>query len=260
MDRPLSILLVEDDPRDCQEIVGYIESVSNIRLAGVTNNTAQALEYVTDMHPDAIILDLELHKGLGDGLAFLESLKEIRRNLPIYVLVTTNNISQITHSSARMLGADFIMIKSQKDYSAKTAIDFLSSLKDIIQSNRKTVVGTENADTPQQRKQRIMNRIIKEIDRLGVPHNAMGRKYLIDGIEMIIEGQAGKLYTTISAKHGKTYASVERAMLHAIERTWKSADSSDLEQYYTARINSVRGVPTTTEFVFYYANKIKNDF
>lgn len=260
MDRPLSILLVEDEPLECQEIVEYIDAISGVQLIGVTNNTAQALESVTDMRPDAIILDLELHKGYGNGLTFLESLKEIRKKLSIYVLVTTNNISYVTHDSARMLGADFIMLKTQEDYSAKSVIDFLCSLKSIIHSNRKTTADGGKEESPKQREQRIINRIITEIDRIGIAPNAIGRKYLIDAITLVINGKTEKINTTISEKYDKTEPSVERAMQNAIEKAWKTADVNDLEKHYTAQIRSTRGIPTIMEFIFHYAEKIKNDY
>jgi len=260
MGRPLSILLVEDEPLECQEIIGYIESTSDVQLVGVTNNTTQALEYVTDMCPDAIILDLELHKGYGNGLTFLDSLKEIRRKSPVYVLVTTNNISYITHESARILGADFIMLKSQEDYSAKNVVDFLYSLKKIIQSSKKTVTDVIKEDSPHYKEQRIMNRIITEIDYIGIAPNATGRKYLIDSIMMVINGQSEKFTNAIAEKYTKTEPSIERAMQNAIERAWRTADINDLEKHYTARIYSARGVPTIMEFIYHLAEKIKNDY
>ncbi|MCL1883021.1 MAG: response regulator [Defluviitaleaceae bacterium] len=258
MSKPLSILLVEDEPLECQKIIEYVDITHDVQLVGVTNNTTQALEYVIDMRPDAIILDLELHKGYGNGLAFLESLKEIRKRLPTYVLVTTNNISYTTHDSARMLGADFIMLKIQEDYSAKSVIDFLRSLKRIIHS--KTTAHVVNEESPNQREQRITNRIITEIDYVGIAPNAIGRKYLISAIMLVINGQTEKISTKISEKYEKTEPSVERAMQNAIERAWKTADINDLEKHYTARIRSARGVPTIMEFIFHYAEKIKRDY
>ena len=63
--------------------------------------------------------------------------------------------------------------------------------------------------------------------------------------------------------HPETYkksdASVERAMQNAINRAWRHSDIEELLAHYTARIRSEKGVPTTLEFVFYYANKIKTD-
>ncbi|MCL1918237.1 MAG: response regulator [Peptococcaceae bacterium] len=258
MGRPLSILLIEDEPQECQEMIQCIESTNDVHLVGVTNNVIQALEYVTDFLPDAIILDLELHKGYGNGLEFLNLLQKTNLSVPIYVLVTTHNISYVTHEGARKMGADFIMVKSQEDYSAKSVIDFLSSLKSIIHGNRKVAAQSDTAESPQQKQQRIVKRIITDLDRIGIPPNAMGRGYLIDGITLIINGQNEKICAALSAKYAKTEASVERAMQNAIEKAWRTAPIDDLEKYYTARINSVKGVPTLTEFMYYYAEKITN--
>ncbi len=257
MEKPLSILLIEDEPLECQEMIRQIESTKEVKLVGVTNNIVKALEYVTDMQPDAIILDLELHKGYGNGLTFLDSLREIRLNVPIYVLVTTHNISSITHEGARKMGADFIMLKSQEDYNAKRVIEFLCSLKNIIQSNKNTIIHLDDKESIEQKQQRIKNRVITELEHIGISPNVIGRKYLIDSIIHVINDNSESILTAISAKYAKTEASVERAMQNAINRAWKTAHIDDLEKYYTARIRSARGVPTIMEFIYYYAEKLR---
>ena len=88
---------------------------------------------------------------------------------------------------------------------------------------------------------------------------AIGYKYLTDAILLVMEGHTNNLCTTIGDKYSKTDASVERAMQNAINNAWRSNDIDELLKHYSARINSDRGVPTLTEFVYYYANKIKND-
>lgn len=66
--------------------------------------------------------------------------------------------------------------------------------------------------------------------------------------------------TVIAQKYGKTDASVERAMQNAINRAWRTGNVEELLFYYTARINPSRGVPTITEFISYYANKLKSEY
>ena len=259
MEKQLSILLIEDEPMECQEIIEYVESKDGTQLVGVTNNIDKALEYVMDSQPDAIILDLELHKGYGNGLTFLDSLREMRLSYPVYVLVTTNNVSQITHDGARKMGADFIMLKSQEDYSAKRVIEFLCSLKSIIQSNKKAVARPGNTETPGQKRQKNKKRIIDELERIGIAPNVLGRKYLIDCISILIDGQSKEFTAVVAEKYDKSVASIERAMQNAIEKAWKTSCIEDLGKYYTARIHSARGVPTMMEFIHYYAEKIKNE-
>lgn len=64
----------------------------------------------------------------------------------------------------------------------------------------------------------------------------------------------------VARKWGKAESSVERAMQNAINRAWNMADTKELLANYTAIIKSDRGVPTLTEFIYYYAMKIRPDF
>ena len=260
MYKSLSILLVEDDPEDCAAFVQYIDSIENIRLVGVTNNSDKALAYTKDYCPDAIILDLELHRGYGNGISFLMALEREYPAFFPYILVTTNNISPITHTKARQLGADFVMLKSQADYSAQSAVDFLLSVKEIIHDSRKKSMASKNSDIepPAEAKRRLLLKISDEIDLIGISPKVIGRNYLIDAIMLIIDGQKQGYIANIAKKYNKSDASVERAMQNAINRAWRTTDIEELQSNYTARINSEKGFPTLTEFVFYYANKLKN--
>jgi len=261
MDKALTVLLVEDDQEECETFVRLIDPMEDVRLIGVTNNDTKALEYVKDHLPDAVILDLELHKGKGTGIAFLEALKEMQIKTPPYILVTTHNISRITHERVRNEGADFIMVKSQEDYSADKAIKFLKSLKQTIQESRKKIQKQNGLaeDSPYDLKKRQEVRVSTEIDLIGISPKAVGRSYLIDAIMCRIEGQTGQ-FTVIAKKYGKTEASVERAMQNAINRAWNTMHPDDLLTHYTSRVHSEKGVPSVTEFICYYANKMKVEY
>ena len=259
MEDILSVLLVEDEPGECRNIIDCIESLDDVRLICAENNAFKALEHVQDSLPDAVILDLELHKGGGNGLTFLNSLREMKLPVQPYVLVTTNNVSYITHESARRMGADFIMLKSQEDYSAQNVIGFLRSLKQMIHNARRACAQSGAADeSAERRKQRIKTRVVAELDRIGISPKVIGRKYLIDGILLIIDGRHTGVYSAIGEKYGKSDASVERAMQNAINKAWRTTDIDDLQKYYTIRISSSKNVPTITEFIYYYAERIKN--
>jgi len=235
--------------------------MEDINLIGVTNNEAKALEYVRDHLPDAVILDLELHRGKGNGIAFLEALKVMRMKLPPYILVTTHNISRMTHDRVRQEGADFIMVKSQEDYSTSNVIEFLRSLKKTIHESRKKMQQRNGFDdeSPHDIKKRLEMRVTAEIDQIGISPKALGRSYLIDAIMYRADGQHGQI-GAISKKYGKTEASVERAMQNAINKAWSTMQPDDLLLHYTAHIHSDKGVPTVTEFVCHYANKLKIEY
>ena len=260
MNRELNIMIIEDDATVCKHFAEYADVTKEVSIIAVTNNSYRALELIEECLPDAIILDLELNQGKGNGLLFLQDFNNLSIPFKPFILVTTNNSSKMTYDYARQLGADFIMSKHQEDYSEKTAIDFLKMMKDIIQNNiRNHHPDYELSESASQRKKRLTRLISIELDHIGISPKAIGYKYLTDAIFLVLDGHKNNLCTAIGQKYSKTNTSVERAMQNAINNAWRSNDIDELLKHYTARIHSEKGVPTLTEFVYYYANKIKND-
>jgi len=257
MNRPLSVLLIEDDPGECSQFNHAADDLEDVCLVAATNNAKAALEHTTDYLPDAIILDLELHKGGGDGISFLRTLNSAGLPYTPYILVTTNNINPVTHEQVRRLGAGFIIVKSQEGYSAEYVIEFLRNIKQSIQSSRNKEPAAEALEPPTNRKKRLAAQASAEIDLIGISPKVIGRRYLIDSILLLIENQEQNPIAAVAQKYGKTDASVERAMQNAIDKAWRSNDIEDLQKVYTARISSDKGVPTLTEFIFFYVNKMQ---
>lgn len=255
-----SILLVEDDPVACKEFIDYVEKKNDVNIVSITNNASKALSDIHSYLPDAIILDLELHHGSGNGLEVLMGLQDMCLNKIPYILITTNNSSNITYEFARQLGADYIMSKHQDDYSSEKALDFLYMMKDIIKSKQKVLPNNYyEVLTEEERLKRNRRRIITELNNIGINPKAVGYQYLIDAIELIIQKPTQNLCSVIGKKHKKTDSSVERAMQNAINRAWNLTDIDELLHHYTAKIHSDKGTPTVTEFIYYYANKIKEN-
>ena len=261
MDSVLSVLMVEDDPDEYNAFIRAAETVNDIRLIGTTNSEIKALEYVKDHLPDVVILDLELHKGTGSGISFLTTLKKMRLKYTPFILVTTHNISKITHDLARNSGADYILVKSQEDYNTQYVINFLRTGKNTILESRKKAIDKSGTidETPNMLKKRLETRITTEIDQVGISPKVVGRNYLIDAIMLRIEGQSNQI-AEIARKYSKTDASVERAMQNAINKAWSTMQPDDLMLHYTARIQSEKGVPTLMEFIYHYANKLKTEY
>ena len=260
IDRQLTVLLIEDDEKACQEIDLYIDTCDDIHLAATTNNTAKALELTKYHLPDAVILDLELHKGSGNGLLYLQELSKLNLTHAPYILVTTNNSSSITYEYARKLGADFILAKYESEYSAQYVVEFLRMMRDVIID--KCVQKAESMQipsSPELQERKLRQRIQRELNFVGLNPKAVGYGYLTEAIIMVYHQPEANLAATIASKAKRTTSSVERAMQNAIDSAWKHSDIEDLLKYYTARIHSDKGVPTTMEFVYYYANKIKNE-
>lgn len=252
----LSILLIEDDKTACDEIQNYINSIDDIHLAGITNNANNALELVQSLLPDVILLDLELHLGGGNGLIFLQKLNQMQLTIKPFILVTTNNTSQITFASARKLGADFILTKYESGYSPQYIVEFIHLMKDVILSHNVVPAQFRQELSPDTQKRNLTQRIQRELHLVGISTKAVGFQYLVDAILLTTQKPTTNISRILSEKYGKSDASIERAMQNAINRAWQTNNPDDLLKYYTARIRSDRGVPTLMEFIHYYARQL----
>ena len=275
----LTLLLVEDDKQASKEMIACADTFDDITFTGATDNSTEAVALVHERLPHAIILDLELHNGSGSGLAFLHALKEHAPAKKPYIIVTTNNSSQITYDAARQAGADYIFYKHQADYSADTVLSFLQMLKKVILDNymasgtastqmipsdsTKTTGTTGSAKSTKaslEADRHMIRRIHLELDQIGINPKVKGYQYLTDAIYLVMHTPPRNLCTKLAQTHGKTESSIQRAMQNAIAKAWRTAPIDDLLKFYTAKINSEKGVPTITEFVYYYANKLKNEY
>ena len=260
----LNVLLIEDDSTACQNLVKAFDKKTNMTLVDYTNSSYKAIELVQSIQPDVIILDLELHEGEGSGIEFLCHYNKLNLAHPAFILVTTFNISKMTHQRIRQLGADFILSKGQENYAADSVVSFLETMIEVISvkdenAAPKSLASNLEKVTSTSEKETADIKILRELDYIGIAPNALGRKYLLDSILLVSQDFSGKLYAEVAKKYDKTPPSVERAMQNAIEKAWKTTDIYDLETYYTARVSSTRGIPTIMEFIYYYAEKIKNN-
>lgn len=290
MTEPMKILLLEDELQDCMEIEKYVDTLEDVTLVGCTGSSGEALEITSRTCPDAIIVDLELHQGSGNGLQFLAGLKQLHLSYLPYLLITTNNSSHTTHEAARTLGADFILTKYEADYSARYVIDFLRMMREIIEArnngpsqvhdspsgynsttgngsnidayNNLHTVNSMNASNAAAHsstipcKRTLTQIIYEELNLVGISPKTVGYKYLADAIQIKMQDPDANIYAILGPRYQKSDASIERAMQNAINRAWRISDPDDLLTYYTARIRSDRGVPTIMEFIYYYATKL----
>lgn len=263
MQPELKIVIIEDNAMDRQSLIDSAARASFMTVVAATSSDEEGIEYVKDFLPHAVILDLELHEGVGSGVSFLKMLNEIEVPLRPFVLVTTHNSSHIVHTQVRKLGADFIMSKMQKGYCADSVISFLSDMRDVIFSsvapnNTTRPSGNEGAVSPAQSAKRLMNRLNAEFDNIEMSHKLSGRRYLIEVICLIVESTyvENDAVKVVAKRNKKTDIATIQAMTNAIKKTWLTANDESLYKYYTGTVRSETGVPTVTEFIYYYVDKI----
>ena len=260
MEKEIKVLLLEDDTALCESFVKCFEDMEGIVLSSVTNSVQKALEDIRNLRPDAVILDLELHLGQGDGLTFLSKLGKMKEIDKPYVLVNTNNSSQITYEIVRNLGADYVFYKHTLGNTPEMIAEFL-----IIAVNHKELRNTDNTASATEESQstrdcaEVRKKIADELNKVSINPKRKGYQYLADAIEIYIGGAVVNVSELIGQKYGKKAKSVERAMQTAIDEAWDNSDPDELGKYYKARYSANRLSPTVKEFISYYAAKIGKD-
>ena len=78
MNHDLRILILEDDSSACNSLQEYAQTKENITIVACTSSASEALKLVTQAQPNAVIVDLELHEGSGNGLQFLASVQQLQ--------------------------------------------------------------------------------------------------------------------------------------------------------------------------------------
>lgn len=260
MNKKLDIILVEDDVLDCEKMASAIDAAyEDFNLVAITNSANTAIKNIRELQPDIIILDLELTFGQGNGFEVLESIKNDPLPFNPYIVITTNNISNITHSIVRDNGGDFIFTKVQKGYSASQVIDFLKSAKQSI-INRRQYDNASITSIPTQTKKQHLFRVINNyLLDIGISPKHIGFEYLKEAIYYTAIEPSKPFIPIIASEHKKSQPSVERSMQNAINKTWSTENIEDLLNKYKAKISSSRGTPTINEFVYYYSNLLRTE-
>lgn len=257
-ERPMSILLVEDDKYEVKSFEEYMKTREDVKLVKSTNSSYEAIEFVKTYMPEGIILDLELHNGEGSGLNFLEEMEKIELDFKPLIVVTTNVSSDIIYNHIHKLGVDFIFYKKQSDYSPQIVINSMVPLRSTLYN--KQSVGKITTETPIEYEDRIIEKINSELDLIGISNHLKGRNYLFDAILYLLKNDKQNhesVFNYLAKEYKVGNGSISRAMQTAINRAWRTSPIDELEIHYTARINYQTGVPTPTEFIYYYEKKIK---
>lgn len=258
MNNILKIIIVEDDLVACNRLQNLIENEKSLELISITNNSKKAISLIEDCLPNAVILDLELHAGGGNGIEILQNISALQLPIVPFFIVTTNNTSSVTYEMARSLGADFIMYKHEEGYSERKVVEFLKTMSSVILKNTKT--SFEISDTPSERTKKLEYFIHTQLNAIGISSRVKGYTYLTDAIMLVYNNDPYYLCNKIAEMYGKSESSVERAMQNAINKAWNTTDIETLLKYYSGPIHSQKGVPTLTEFIHYYARLMKNKY
>lgn len=257
--KPMPVLLIEDDVGVCVNFKDCANRRSDISFVGMTDSCEEGIKLVKAHLPEGVILDLQLVKGYGSGFQFLEMLNKTELAFRPIVVVTTSNQSQIVYNLIENLGADWFFSKSQRGYSEDFVIDTLLTLRKSLHTIQQGGASDRQAvESPEERKNRIYSRIDAELNLIGIKLSLKGWAYLREAIYIQLNKEKGgcSAIDQVAINNRHTYTSTCKVMQTAINNAWDNMSIEDLQRHYTARVSVKTGVPSPSEFIWYYANKI----
>ena len=258
MTNKLKVLIVEDDENDSKALAAEVNAhPDKLCLANVLKSASDAFDFIRDQKPDAVILDLELQGGSGDGMDLLDKLRSIVLCPRPYVVINTRSASKVTRNTLKTMGADYEFAKWQQGYSPKMVINHLLLVMPEI-------LGSEGEPPAQRSARRLESEMRKFVqdrfNELGVSVKNKGYDYLVEAVILATNGETQNWGKIIGEKINQTGDAVMHAMQYAIDKTWKNGDINNLQKYYTAPVHKDKGAPTAYEFVYYYKQKLINHF
>lgn len=273
MQRPIRVLLADDNREFVEVVKEYIERQEDMSLVGVAYHGNEALELISREEPHVVLLDIIMPHL--DGLGVLEKLQNSSIRPKIIILTAFGQESMTQRAVS--LGANYYILKPfdldilgkrirqlQDDFSS--TLNIASNGNNVPVKNNITNVNPttpiSNGGIPPTSKN-LEVEVTRMIHQMGVPAHVKGYQYLRDAIVNVVTdvsllGAVTKeLYPMIAAKYQTTPSRVERAIRHAIELAWDRGNVDFMNRFFGYTINVDRGKPTNSEFVAMVADKLR---
>ena len=260
--KSMTFLLLEDDVAVCNDFENLSKKRDDIELVFKTNSSREAIKQVRKLEPEAIIVDLELHKGEGSGFEFLSELRNTELSFIPLVIVTTKVQPGLVYDGIHEGYTDLVFYKEQTGYCIEYVINSM-----LMSRKKNNPSQQSNNSTPSslrmEENKRISNLINKELDLVGINPKLNGRQYLFEAIFFMLEKMPRtprelSPLSHIAEKYDMYGSNVSRDISTAIRKAWLEVPIEDLEENYTAVVKADTGEPSPLEFIFYYYTKIKN--
>lgn len=259
----IEVLLLEDNPNDCEALRAATKDFDNIVITAVTDSAIEARRLVLEHDFNAMIVDLELPDG--DGASFIYELPTLLPDKRPFVLVTTRTTSEYVLKSTRERGA-YIVQKFNKNYTPNYVLQIISRFAPYGDYQCDPVaLPTLPILTPEEeRKRAVLARMRKLIESFGGASSLDGYCLIVDTVIMFMESPNGKpslskqVYPVLESRYGKAPNNIEHVMRYFIETLWNSKPKELLREGVPC--SKKTGKCTILQFCSYLANRFRDDY
>ena len=223
----INVAIIEDNKELHKSIHYFLEQNNRFNVVGRAYDGVEGLKVLNDNHVDVALLDIVLPEL--DGIRILEEFKNVRGlKRPKFIMFTAVSAESFT-KRAMELGADYFVLKP---------FDLTLLVSRIIQvyenNSGRPFESIVNLDgyTNIRPDTTPSTFAMSMLHKIGMPSNLKGSTYIKQAIIMGIENKdllgsmTKSLYPTIAKKYNTNSACVERAIRHAIGKTWDRGDQN----------------------------------
>ena len=135
----LRIMLVDDHVLFRKGLASLLDSQPNIKVIGEASNGCDAVEFAKVLHPDLIMMDINMPKC--DGLQATRSIKQILPDTKIVMLTASDDDQYLFE--AMKIGAQGYLLKDLELYQLLDLLDSISKGEAILSSAMATKIFRE---------------------------------------------------------------------------------------------------------------------
>lgn len=268
MNEMVTVVVADSNEKSMSSLQKLIERNDDLSLVGSAKTGNQAIEMISKLKPDVVLVDIVLPEV--DGLGVIERIKSdpMLRNTAFIVVASVCSDQLV--ECAFQTGASYYVAKPYDEESLVTRI-----LQLVQRSNKVIADISSNASLEAQNytsydkkafDNDLESQVTDIIREVGIPAHIKGYQYIREGIIMAVNDMnmlnyiTKLLYPTIAKKYKTTSSSVERAIRHAIEVAWSRGKIDVLEDLFGYTISAGKGKPTNSEFIALIADKLRLEF
>ena len=262
MKSSISVLIADDNKDFCDILSEYLGKQDDLDIVGIAKDGLEAIELVSKILPDVLVLDIIMPHL--DGLGVLERLSSMNlEKFPKVIVLSAVGQDKITQR-AIALGADYYVVKPfDFEIFIKRIRQLMgaSSTSERRKDYRDLLVNTSSVVKDKNRS--LEAEITNIIHEIGVPAHIKGYLYLREAITMVVENiemlsaVTKELYPSIAKKFNTTPSRVERAIRHAIEVAWSRGKVDTINTLFGYTVHNDKGKPTNSEFIAMVADKLR---
>ena len=270
MKEKITVLIADDNQEFSTTLATYLKNQDDMVVVGRAKDGNEALDMVSSLMPDIILLDVIMPHL--DGIGVLEQINMIKMNKkPICIMLSAVGQDKITRRAIE-LGAEYYVVKpfdidllitrirELKNYKPSQANNFIARDRETGIAKSQYIDISNMSTNKEDNLEALVTNVIHEV---GVPAHIKGYQYLREAIIMVVNdidviNQITKcLYPQIARKFHTTPSRVERAIRHAIEVAWGRGQQDVVENIFGYTVSAAKGKPTNSEFIAMISDKLR---